>query len=124
MREKNCILNINKICDNCGECDRCDLNPNKICDNCGKCLEMDESELRAIKIDEIIDDKDEAIEYEKAGLSSEDELPSDETDEDGSTEYIDDIDGLKEILQDDKKFNELAEEEYPGLIRFKNNKKI
>lgn len=34
-----CVLNDNKVCDNCGECNRCDLDPNKICDNCCKCLQ-------------------------------------------------------------------------------------
>ena len=47
----NCVLE-DKICINCGECDKCDLDPNKICDSCGKCLES-ESEYRAIKITEI-----------------------------------------------------------------------
>ena len=35
---KKCILDDQKICDGCGECDRCDLDPNKICDNCMKCM--------------------------------------------------------------------------------------
>lgn len=47
----NCVLE-DKICINCGECDKCDLDPNKICDSCGKCLES-ESEYKAIKITEI-----------------------------------------------------------------------
>lgn len=37
---KMCILEDNKICDNCCECFVCDVNPGKICDNCGKCLEV------------------------------------------------------------------------------------
>lgn len=121
MKEKNCILNINKICNNCGECDRCDLNPEKICDSCGKCLEMDENELRAIKIDEIIEDEDEADEDKQ--IVPEDELSSDDREIDENIEYIDDIDGLREILENDKKFSEVAEEEYPGFIRLKSNTK-
>lgn len=39
---KYCLLDENKICDNCGECDRCDLDPNKICDNCCKCIAMED----------------------------------------------------------------------------------
>lgn len=33
-----CVLEDNKKCNNCGECDRCDLDPSKICDNCGACI--------------------------------------------------------------------------------------
>ena len=39
MERKMCILEDNKVCDNCGDCNKCDLDPNKICDNCGKCLD-------------------------------------------------------------------------------------
>lgn len=48
-----CLLDDDKVCDNCGECDRCDLDPNKICDNCCKCLaiEDEESEFRTVTID-------------------------------------------------------------------------
>ena len=52
MNAKKCVLDENKICDDCGECNYCDLNPFKICDNCGKCIGMNE-EYREIKIDEI-----------------------------------------------------------------------
>jgi len=46
---KMCMLEDNKVCDGCGECDRCDLDPEKICDNCMKC--MGESvDYRAITI--------------------------------------------------------------------------
>ena len=50
---KICVLDENKICDDCGECSRCDLDPTKICDSCGKCLESD-ADSRAIYIDGII----------------------------------------------------------------------
>ena len=53
--EKICVLDENKICDDCGECNVCDLDPNKICDNCMKCLQTG-ADYRAIEIDEIIDD--------------------------------------------------------------------
>ena len=53
MNAKKCVLDENKICDDCGECNYCDLNPFKICDNCGKCIGMNE-EYREIKIDEIM----------------------------------------------------------------------
>lgn len=49
---KRCVLDEEKICDECGECDYCDLNPFKKCDNCGKCIESGD-EYREIKIDGI-----------------------------------------------------------------------
>ena len=52
MNEK-CILDENKICDDCGECDKCDLDANKVCDNCGKCIGMD-ADSRAIEIEDVI----------------------------------------------------------------------
>ena len=54
MEEKRiCLLDENKICDDCGECDRCDLDPNKICDNCCKCIAMEDEgkEFRSRVID-------------------------------------------------------------------------
>ena len=53
--DKICVLNENKICDECGECQRCDLDPNKICDNCMKCVSSG-ADYTAIEIDEIIED--------------------------------------------------------------------
>ena len=46
-----CIL-YDRICDECGECERCDLDPSKKCDNCMKCV-VGDAEFRAITIDEI-----------------------------------------------------------------------
>ena len=37
-----CVLDEEKECDGCLECEICDLDPNKICDNCGKCLDIKE----------------------------------------------------------------------------------
>ncbi len=47
-----CILEENKICDNCCDCFVCDLDPNKTCDNCAKCL--DTPDYKAIIIDDIL----------------------------------------------------------------------
>jgi hypothetical protein len=47
-----CVLEENKICDNCRECFVCDLDPGKICDNCAKCLET--PDFKAIIIDDIL----------------------------------------------------------------------
>lgn len=50
---KYCLLDENKICDNCLECDKCDIDSNKICDNCGKCIGLD-ADSRAIEIEDVI----------------------------------------------------------------------
>lgn len=55
MGKKYCVLEDNKLCDDCCQCDLCDLDPHKICDNCMRCLEND-VDYRAIEIDEIIED--------------------------------------------------------------------
>ncbi len=50
---KKCVLNPNKNCDECNECNICDLDPTKICDNCMKCIESNE-DFKTIKIDKVI----------------------------------------------------------------------
>ena len=52
---KVCVLDENKLCDDCGECSVCDLDPNKICDNYMQCLKTG-ADYAAIEIDEIVDD--------------------------------------------------------------------
>lgn len=49
-----CVLDDEKECDGCLECEVCDLDRSKICDNCGKCLEI--KDFASIKIDKIITD--------------------------------------------------------------------
>lgn len=56
MEKRFCLLDENKICDECGDCTRCDLDPNKLCDNCMKCISSD-ADSRAIEIDDIIMDE-------------------------------------------------------------------
>ncbi len=53
---QRCVLDENKECDNCLECEICDLDPNKICDNCGKCLDI--KDFVSIKIDAILSEND------------------------------------------------------------------
>ena len=48
-----CMLDENKICTDCGECDKCDITPEKTCDNCGKCIGLD-ADSRAIEIEDVI----------------------------------------------------------------------
>lgn len=52
MNEK-CVLDENKLCNDCGECDVCDLDSNKVCDNCGKCIGLD-ADSRAIEIEDVV----------------------------------------------------------------------
>jgi len=51
---KYCLLDEEKICDDCGECNRCDLDPNKICDNCCKCLEQSDEEYAELPIQDVV----------------------------------------------------------------------
>ena len=48
MEKTKCVLDENKECDGCMECE--------ICDNCGKCLEI--KDYAAIKIDRVYTDPD------------------------------------------------------------------
>ncbi len=57
MEKYMCVLDENKECDQCMECETCDLDPSKVCDSCGKCLEF--KDYASIKIDKIITDPNE-----------------------------------------------------------------
>ena len=54
---KYCVLNEDKICDECGDCQRCDLDPDKICDNCMKCINSG-ADYSAIEIEAVQAPKD------------------------------------------------------------------
>ncbi|MFL0196376.1 hypothetical protein ACJDU8_12540 [Clostridium sp. WILCCON 0269] len=122
-----CIFNEKKLCNNCNECYKCDLNPNKKCNNCGECLEVEGYDTKAIQIDTIIEDEDDLKDYERENpeviLSDDDthmkndENNSEQPEQEVCIEFIDDVDGLREILEDKNKFEKMACEEYPGLIR-------
>ena len=74
-----CVLEDDKKCNNCGECDRCDLDPSKICDNCGACISeynTNEKGFVEIPIDKIDMTGGEATLddfYKSMGLEDEDE---------------------------------------------------
>ena len=51
---KICVLDDEKVCDDCGECMKCDLDPNKVCDNCMRCVKKSNADYLAIEIDEVI----------------------------------------------------------------------
>lgn len=99
---KMCILNERKECDNCNECNLCDLDRNKICNNCGKCLQMEGIDIRAIKIDEIIEGEEEQDYFSV-------ECKEEPGEDDFIYDFIDDIKELKDIISEEKN------EEYPGL---------
>ncbi|ADK15162.1 MULTISPECIES: hypothetical protein [Clostridium] len=136
MNREYCIFDEKKSCNNCGECEVCDLDSNKKCDNCGKCLEMEGYDMKAIKIDQIIDDKEEVKEYQEedlenstknnndshSQLNDDENSQSDLKDDKINVQFIDDIDGLKEILEDREKYKDITHEDYPGLIRIKKKK--
>lgn len=140
MNRDYCIFDNKKPCNNCGDCDACDLDPNKKCNNCGKCLEMEGYDMKAIKIEDIIEDKNEAKDYEaQHELKNEhgdtldeshyhlehksSEIENEDIFDKGCVEYIDDIDGLNDMLKSEKDFNKLAQEDYPGFIRINTGNK-
>lgn len=114
---KICIFSDKKLCNDCGECDVCDLNRNKKCNNCGECLENPGYDSTAIKIDEIVDE--DIIEEDTEVTTDTLDDSTDEDFNDEKLELIDDIDGLSEMLNDEKLLGKMAVEEFPGLIRIK-----
>lgn len=58
---KKCVLNSNKVCDNCNQCNMCSLDPTKVCDNCFRCLDTDEKDYIDIPISELIGDEDSVV---------------------------------------------------------------
>jgi len=126
MSLKNCIFTDNKTCDNCGDCDICDLDPSKVCDNCGKCIGgKGDFASKAIAIDEIIEDEE--FEDSELGFENSDgEGTSDNDDsfkEEIEIELIDDIEGLRELLENKTHSEKYTKEEFPGFIRFKIDEK-
>ncbi len=57
---KYCVLDGEKLCDECGACDRCDLDPNKICDNCCKCIQQPEEDYAKISVLDVVMEQPEA----------------------------------------------------------------
>ena len=51
---KLCILDDEKLCIECHECDRCDLDPDKICDDCMRCVQSENVDYAGVIIDEIL----------------------------------------------------------------------
>lgn len=142
MKNKYCIFNKNKLCDDCGECYKCELDPNKICNNCGKCLELEGYDIKEIKIDKILRTEDEIKEYNETYIplqqknqytKQENELIAKfkekyniyESDTDKEEKeniklgYIEDNYELMEMLKNKKEHKDEIAELYPGLIKVK-----
>lgn len=116
-----CIFEETKSCNDCGKCDICDLNPNKICNNCGKCLEKDGFDMRSITIDGIAQEEEDITDFDMPD-STQDSFVGDGEDyinDSENIELIDDIEGLRELLEDEEKASQYISEEYPGLIRLR-----
>jgi hypothetical protein len=126
MNLKKCIFDDDKICDSCGDCDICDIDPLKLCDNCGKCIGEDKDfSSKAVSIDEIIEEdefEDSELDFENSDVEST-SGNDDSFKEEIEIELIDDIEGLRELLENKTHSGKYTKEEFPGFIRFKINKK-
>ncbi|MPN06888.1 hypothetical protein SDC9_154145 [bioreactor metagenome] len=123
--KKTCIFQESIQCSDCGECAKCDISENKKCNNCAKCLELEGFDVRAINIEEIMDEED--ITFADEGESNSDidietlaELNKDLNEADIKIEYIDDIDGLSEILENEN-FGKYISEVFPGILVINKN---
>lgn len=143
---KICIFDGNKNCNNCNECNLCELNNNKACDNCGKCLQLEGYDVKAVKIDEVFEDKKQNTAFKKynekiniedfSDFDLEEDLEDnyDDSLEEVSSEYIDalddennwsyleDVDRIKEFLDNGEDISSLGSEVFPGLISLENPK--
>ncbi|MCY6958233.1 hypothetical protein [Clostridium brassicae] len=127
---KYCILQLNKPCTNCGDCNKCDLNSSKICNNCGKCLQMEGYDSKAIGIDEIVEENIAVEEnFSSEEYNNKEELiekyakhNSNLKNKDIKIEYIEDIDGLNEVLEENEDEKKSMKEVFPGLFVFDNDK--
>lgn len=128
------VINNNNSFD-CDNCTICTCEDGKICENCSKCLGIDGYEARAIKIDEVIDkgedsnfkfdlgdfsefdvenEEEELEEHSDYITKDEDELPYIDAMEDGNWEYIEDIEGMEEMMHENNSSDVLVEQ-FPGL---------
>ncbi|KRU24496.1 hypothetical protein VT91_32600 [Clostridium sporogenes] len=135
-----CDLDQNKKCDNCGEClqrEGIDTQAIKIDEikedknfvdkeDLKKVLKEDEKELESLK--EFEEDLENEILQETQLLKDYDEnfkeqgLYAIENVEGVQIEYIEDVDGLSELMEDESRLRKVAYEEFPGLIKIRENK--
>ncbi|APH19708.1 hypothetical protein [Clostridium botulinum] len=135
-----CDLDQNKKCDNCGEClqrEGIDTQAIKIDEikedknfvdkeDLKKVLKEDEKELESLK--EFEEDLENEILHETQLLKDYDEnfkeqgLYAIENVEGVQIEYIEDVDGLSELMEDESRLKKVAYEEFPGLIKIREDK--
>ncbi len=60
---KECVLESEKTCTECGQCGRCDLDEGKVCDNCSRCL--GEADYSGVQITKIILPKEIKIKWKR-----------------------------------------------------------
>lgn len=144
---ERCDLNSNKKCNNCGKClekdgfDMKGIKIDEIIESEGEAKEYNnelEENLKTPNLNEIhyhlskdnnkadghdnniledyLDDYDDKEESTKETLE---DIYAQNDFEDENMEYIDDVEGLSELLEDDEKLSELANEEFPGFYRIK-----
>ncbi|EPY2271414.1 hypothetical protein ACXAUS_000197 [Clostridium sporogenes] len=135
-----CDLNTNKKCDNCGEClqregiDTQAIKIDEIKEDKGfvdkedlkKVLKEDEEELESSKKfeqdleNEILQDAELLKDYDEN--FKEQGLYAIENVDEVQIEYIEDVDGLSELMEDESRLKKVAYEEFPGLIKIRENK--
>ncbi|MBO0523885.1 hypothetical protein EXQ31_11620 [Clostridium botulinum] len=135
-----CDLNTNKKCDNCGEClqrEGIDTQAIKIDEikedknfvdkeALKKVLKEDEEELESSKKfeqdleNEILQDEELLKDYDEN--FKEQGLYAIENVDGVQIEYIEDVDGLSELMEDESRLKKVAYEEFPGLIKIRENK--
>jgi hypothetical protein len=118
VTDKKCIFDDEKVCDSCGECEICDLDCKKVCDDCGKCLGESDYETKALKIDGIFEEEGE-LEIDPAIIEVVSSDDNNEEEDAEGIELIDDIQGLRELLENKNHSEKYTFEEFPGFIRFK-----
>lgn len=135
-----CDLNSNKKCNNCGECLQLqgfDMKGIKIDEILEEKTDMNKvneqvkkTENHSHKNTEIGEGEDPTEEElcidtqtisEKTEYNEVDADNEDFKDMDDNIEFIDDIEGLREMLDGDGEFKNSTYEEFPGFIRVKNN---
>lgn len=68
---RKCILNSDKFCNDCGECEICDIDREKLCDNCCRCL--GDADYKGVEITEIILPKEIKMKYKRANKKETDQ---------------------------------------------------
>ncbi|MCB2292133.1 hypothetical protein LGK95_01085 [Clostridium algoriphilum] len=133
-----CELNSNKKCDNCGKCLELegfdvkaikidevfeDAGTEKLQDDIYKTDEIDENDAEEDNTENKNDEVAKIEDYES--FLAEEELEKLNKDDyiaqnNEVWEFIEDIDGVKALLEDEEDNSEFLKEEFPGLIRLKN----